>query len=487
MSILARWTKAKPILAAVSLLALVVSGGCVHKKYENPITKDTQQPDKVLFDKAVKDIEHGRYEIARLTLNTLMNTYDTSEYLAKAKLAIADSWMREGGTHAWAQAEAEYHDFILFYPSMEESAEAQMKICDIHFKQLDKPDRDNTHLLKADEECKNVLSKFPNSRFAPQAAERVRQVQEVVGESEYRVGAFYRSKANYSASANRLQAITDQYPLYSGSDLALWALGDDYAKLGPRFRQKSIEAYQKLVREYPLSMYAEDAKKHLRAMEAEIPEPDPVAIARMRYEQENVTHPSLFNRYWGLISSRPDVSRAAKSGEPSMASFRPTIPPLVPIPGATTTASGGVTDVQASTNVGPSSALETRPDARQSKAAAESKDLPTTNVRPQQVGATEARAAGEKAEAEAKAKAQADAAASPQANAAAPAQANAKSAKSSKKPTRPKPVRRKIQKPSKPKKQKPVLPSESTSPAQPAAQQPGTQPQGQPQQSPPKQ
>ncbi|MGD0001726.1 MAG: outer membrane protein assembly factor BamD, partial [Bryobacteraceae bacterium] len=281
---MARFTKARPILTALALLALVLCGGCIHKKYENPITKDTQQPDKVLFDKAIKDIEHGRYEVARLTLNTLMNTYDTSEYLAKAKLAIADSWMREAGTHAWAQAEAEYHDFILFYPSMEESAEAQMKICDIHFKQLDKPDRDNTHLSKADEECKNVLSKFPNSRFAPQAAARVRQVQEVIGEGEYQVGTFYRAKANYSASANRLQAITDQYPLYSGSDLALWALGDDYAKLGPRFRQKSIEAYQKLVRQYPLSLYAEDAKKHLRAMEAEIPDPDPVAVARMRYE-----------------------------------------------------------------------------------------------------------------------------------------------------------------------------------------------------------
>ena len=50
--------------------------GFKRKKYENPITKDTQQPDKVLFDKAVNDIEHGRYEIARLTLNTLINTYD---------------------------------------------------------------------------------------------------------------------------------------------------------------------------------------------------------------------------------------------------------------------------------------------------------------------------------------------------------------------------------------------------------------------------
>ncbi|MEI4920853.1 outer membrane protein assembly factor BamD, partial [Klebsiella pneumoniae] len=79
-----------------------------------PISKDTQQPDKVLFDKAINDIERSRYEIARLTLQTLINTYDTSEYLAKAKLAIADSWYREGGSHGLAQAEAEYKDFILF-------------------------------------------------------------------------------------------------------------------------------------------------------------------------------------------------------------------------------------------------------------------------------------------------------------------------------------------------------------------------------------
>src|SRR5580658_2835312 len=120
--------------AVVVLLTALVASSCgFHRKaYENPITKDTQQPDKVLFDKAIKDIEHGRYETARLTLNTLINTYDTSEYLAKAKLAIADSWYREGGSHGLAQAEAEYKDFILFYPTMEEAAESQEKICKMH-------------------------------------------------------------------------------------------------------------------------------------------------------------------------------------------------------------------------------------------------------------------------------------------------------------------------------------------------------------------
>ena len=116
-------------LLALCLLAVaLVATGCGRKKYDNPITKDTLQPDKVLFDKAIADMEKGRYEVARITLNTLINTYDTSEFLAKAKLAIADSWYREGTTSALAQAEVEYKDFILFYPNMEESAEAQEKV-----------------------------------------------------------------------------------------------------------------------------------------------------------------------------------------------------------------------------------------------------------------------------------------------------------------------------------------------------------------------
>ena len=53
--------------AAVLAVAVLLGGcGLRRKKYDNPITKDTQQPDKVLFDKAINDIEQSRYEIARL-------------------------------------------------------------------------------------------------------------------------------------------------------------------------------------------------------------------------------------------------------------------------------------------------------------------------------------------------------------------------------------------------------------------------------------
>ena len=89
--------------------------------------QSTARPaDKVLYDRGIENIEHGDYAAARLTLNTLINMYVTSEYQARAKLAIAVSWLREGDAHALLQAEAEYRDFILFYPDMKEAAELQV-------------------------------------------------------------------------------------------------------------------------------------------------------------------------------------------------------------------------------------------------------------------------------------------------------------------------------------------------------------------------
>ena len=244
------------------MAGLVTSCGFKRKKYENPITKDTKQPDKVLYDKAIGDIEHSRFEIARITLNTLINTYDQSEFLAKAKLAVADSWYREGGAAGLAQAEAEYKDFILFYPTMEEAAESQEKICMIHYKQMDKSDRDPSQALRADDECRQLIVQFPNSKFVPEAQQLLRNIQEALADSEYKVGSFYFKRGDNPAAANRLTHLVDQYPLYSRADAALWELGDSYGRLGPRFRKQAGEAYARIVKDYPLSDYADAAKKN---------------------------------------------------------------------------------------------------------------------------------------------------------------------------------------------------------------------------------
>ena len=235
-----------------------------HKKYENPITADTEQPDKILFDKAIKDLEKGRYEIARITLNTLINTYESSEYLAKAKLAIADAWYREGGARGRAQAEAEYKDFILFYPTMPEAAESQEKLCMIHYKQMDKPDRD------PNEGAAGRAGMPPGSDAVPQLQVRSRsgaasaQCPGNPGRRRNAGGRFLPPARRFASAANRLGGVVDQYPLYSRADEALWLEGDSFTRLGPRFRQQAGDTYARLVRDYPLSAYADQAKSRLK-------------------------------------------------------------------------------------------------------------------------------------------------------------------------------------------------------------------------------
>jgi outer membrane protein assembly factor BamD len=363
-----------------SAASVVLLSSCVHK-YATPITKQTEQPDKVLFDSAMHDIERGRYETARISLQTLMNTYESSEYLAKAKLAIADSWYREGGANGMAQAEAEYKDFELFYPQMEEAAEAQNRICMIHFGEMDKSDRDDTQALRAQEECKDLLIKYPNSQFAPKAEDLLRQIQESLAEHEFAVGDFYWRRDMNPAAANRLNALVDQFPLYSKADQALYEAGDAYSKMGPRFRPKAAEMFQRVIREYPMGERVKKAKDRLAEMEMPIPEVDKAALDRATYNKENYKKPSVLSRSLMMFGSRPDTTHASKVGMPTMTPPKATIPVSVPVvaeaavegsgtgaeTGANTTT--GTTDVSVKQITGPSK-LDTGTDARTSGATA---------------------------------------------------------------------------------------------------------------------
>lgn len=342
------------------------------KKYETPITKDTMQPDKVLFDRAINNIEHGNYLAARLTLNTLINTYDTSEYLAKAKLAIADSWFREGDAHGLAQAEIEYKDFILFYPQMEEAAESQYKVCEIHYKQMSKPDRDSAEAQRAEDECRQSLIQFPNSKYYKLAEQKLREVQEMLADKEFKTGLYYYQKGSLPAAEGRFSFVTRQYPLYSGSDEALWDQADAFRKMGDRFENQEADALTKIVRDYPVSIHVAAAKNRLTEMKRPVPEADAEAYKRMKYNMEHVTHEGILANALSIITGKPDVGAAAKQGAPIMTSLKPLAPVSVPQEAAGSVAAGtgstGVSDVGIGV-VGSSTALDQKSDARLSASA----------------------------------------------------------------------------------------------------------------------
>jgi hypothetical protein len=103
----------------------------------------------------------------------------------------------------------------------------------------------------------------------------------------------------------------------------------------------------------------DEAKDELTAMKRPIPEADPVAYSRMKYELENREKASKLSHVLGAFRKNPDTRLAAKSGSPSMETMHPTVPASVP----QTAIGGGFGDVGVST-VGDGSALDKLPDAR---------------------------------------------------------------------------------------------------------------------------
>jgi outer membrane protein assembly factor BamD len=307
-------------LLIVAVALSLSSAGCLGRKNKSAKnnTDTSAEPDKVLYTRATDDIKHGRYTEGRLSLQTLINTYPDSEYLAKAKLAIGDSYFKEGGTSGLTQSVAEYKDFITFFPFLEEAPYAQMQVGMAHYRLMEKPDRDRTQAQFAEDEFQNFLLKYPQSPLAPQAEQRLREVQEMLAEGDYRVGRFYYLKQDYRASAARLLELTSRYPLYSQSDRALWMLGNIYSQ-NEKTRELANQFYARIVRDYPLSSLVGDSKNRLLRAGVPVPQSDPGALARMEQEQKLPrSRPSIMHRSLGLLKTGPDVSMAARTGQPNL-------------------------------------------------------------------------------------------------------------------------------------------------------------------------
>ena len=315
---------------------------------------DAKLPDKQLYDKAMKAMNKGHFDVARLDLQTMLNTYPDSQYQMRAKLAIADSWYKEGGTAALTQAESEYSDFRVFFPNAPEAAEAQMRIGDIYFRQMDKPDRDYSKALHAEEEYRRMLTDYPNAppTLLTQAKQRLREVQEVMATRESQIANYYQSKENWAAAIARYQTVADTYPLYSHMDDALIGMGDSYeaqarywrnlkiapgnaageagrAKLEQLYDRKAADAYRRVVLEHYASAHVEDARDRLAAMNLPIPEPTKDQIAASVALENSRNSYTISNKLRLLVLHEPDVVLAAGNGDPSLSDPKPTVAPTV--------------------------------------------------------------------------------------------------------------------------------------------------------------
>ncbi len=261
----------RPILRYVPLLLLLLLvWGCGQKGAK--LQKSVVPPDKTLFETGSEYLKKSQYIKARLAFQTLINTYPDSDMAAESYLSIGDSFYNEGGTENYLQAEDQYKNFIIFFPTHPKAADAQMKIIALDMKMMRSPDRDQQSTYKAEQAIKQMLRQFPDSDYIPIAKQFLNEVQENLAQSDYGIGQFYGQRGNFLGAKSRYQDIVEKYPNYSALDEVYFQYGQSLEKT--KNPEEAAIYYSKIAAGYPFSKHFEEAKERLKTLGKPIPEVD---------------------------------------------------------------------------------------------------------------------------------------------------------------------------------------------------------------------
>jgi outer membrane protein assembly factor BamD len=306
-------------------------------------TSNLDEPDRVLFERSMRDLEKSRFTVARLDLQTLISTYPDSEFLPQAKYAMAESFYREATSTALTQAENNFKDYITFFPTSELADDAQMKIAMTHVKRLEKPDRDTTQAQLAEIEFKSFIESYPDSPLMDEAKLKLREVQEVLADGIASVGNFYFiSHKDYAAAVSRYREVATKDPDYSKMPQTLFSLADGLQHVG---NDKEAAIYfSRIVSEHPLSDRASLSKQRLTALKEPVPEANPAALARA--QQQNREEPSgVLGKLLLTLRPRPAVSTQTGAASDAKAE-EATAETAGPVRGGTGGGTGGNTNAR---------------------------------------------------------------------------------------------------------------------------------------------
>jgi outer membrane protein assembly factor BamD len=275
-------------------LGRLFGGSGDEDKYAELLSGVKPGRDRELFEEAAKLARKSNYEGARLLFETIINTYPESPYLPHAKLAIADTFYLEGSTSALIQAGNAYQEWLTFFPTDPLADDVMLKAAEVEMRQMGLPDRDVTHARKAEQRLRALLQQFPESTLRPDVQIRLNEVQENLAMHTFSVGNFYYDRylrgvaPNPKGAQSRYREAVEKYPNFSRLDKALYLLAETYVQ--EEQPDEAAKYFQRILREFPQSEFAEKAGEELDAIGAAKPEADKGAKQRVPPPDRSMMH-----------------------------------------------------------------------------------------------------------------------------------------------------------------------------------------------------
>jgi outer membrane protein assembly factor BamD len=259
----------------VSVLALAFALPLIGCGPKDKVKNENASPegrDRELYNEALKKVDKGRYDEARLTYNVIITSYPDSAYLPLSKLAIADTFYLEGGTSNLQQAIGGYRDFAQYFPTHPKICDVKHRIAMSYMRQMGAYNRDAQNARYAESQLKAAETACRNSPALPKVQGDLRTVQQVLGLHELDVARFYGDKRQaYKAAEGRLRGIIENFPYFSYIDESLYRLG--VSLIEQEQPEEAAEYFTRLARDFSKSEFAGKAKEYLEKLNKPIPEP----------------------------------------------------------------------------------------------------------------------------------------------------------------------------------------------------------------------
>lgn len=230
-------------LSSITLLAISVNlVGC--QTFKNLNSKDVDAVEKAekseqsYYNDAIAQIDKGRYTQAVEDLTSLRTFYPTGQY---AEQALLDTMYAQYAAGNYETAAASAEQFIRLYPSnpqvsyayyvrgvanMEGSSEG------IKLFKMNQAERDTSYLRIAFANFQELINKYPNSPYAPDAAQRMTFIYNQFAESELTAANWYIERQAHVAAVNRAKWVFQYYPLSESVPEAIAILAYSHQQLG---------------------------------------------------------------------------------------------------------------------------------------------------------------------------------------------------------------------------------------------------------------
>jgi outer membrane protein assembly factor BamD len=244
------------LLVAVAALVLAGCGLFSGKEEDETVGWSAQR----LYGEAKDAMAGKEWPKAIKYFEKLEARYPYGRFAQQAQLEVAYCHFKEG-ERALAVAAADR--FIKLYPNHPNVDYAYYLKGLINFNELqgflsflttpDMTDRDPKSSREAFEAFREVVTRFPESKYAQDSAARMRYLVNALASHEVHVARYYMKRTAYVAAANRAQYAIQHYPQAPAVEEAVFILVKAYDALGmTELRDAADRVMQK---NFPNSVY----------------------------------------------------------------------------------------------------------------------------------------------------------------------------------------------------------------------------------------